>query len=68
MRGNTPKQKGFTLDNSILKAKINEIKTGIERHDRINKSDQPTIVACLEYTLKNIEYIEEQYLKLKDQE
>lgn len=58
MRGNTPKQKGFTLDNSNLKSKINEIKIGIERHDRINKSDYHVILASLEYTLKNIEYIE----------
>lgn len=56
------------MDNENLKAKLNEIKTGIERYNRINDSDLGTIVACLEYTLKNIDYIEKQELRLKTSE
>lgn len=56
------------MDNENLKAKINEIKTGIERHNRINKSDHNTLVACLEYILKNIDHIEKQAVKLRESE
>ena len=56
------------MDNENLKAKLNEIILGIERHDRINNSDLGTILACLEYTLKNIDYIEKLVVKLKESE
>lgn len=52
------------MDEDEIKQKLQSIKTGIERFGRINQSDHQTIVACLDYTIKNIEDLK----KIEEQE